>query len=434
MVFRSTEVADQWDTWCYHHDGMYYLYYLISGDRLGEGFGVASSSDGVHWQDHGWALRASDEMVRYLGTGAVWKASDFDTSGLFVCNYSEWREEPNGRVTQNILFAWSTDLIEWHKYGDELIFRVDEWYYDKYGRWDCIYPMPRREGGYYGIWTATPMALGYSEDGITWQAMEPPYFEPEAAEAGAFWPIGDRIYAMLGENGAMWSYVAEDVRGPYRRSAKNPRLLNAGHTYFSRFLPTPEGLLVNHHSMSPRGVYSAPLKRAVVDDEGTLRLAYWEGNETIKGDEVPVLSDGPATPAMSLVSGYLNFRKGIVAEGTIRIPRTVGDVAGAYLYVGSTGYAIRVLPGGVTEIGQMDAFGDYWGPQQRVDRERRFPDPSRFRLLARRGMLEFYLDDQLIECQMLTGTADVERARVGVLGPASAVADLRVWEMSLGVA
>ena len=50
MVFRSTEVADQWDTWCYHHDGTYYLYYLISGDCLGEGFGVASSPDGVHWQ------------------------------------------------------------------------------------------------------------------------------------------------------------------------------------------------------------------------------------------------------------------------------------------------------------------------------------------------------------------------------------------------
>ena len=54
---------------------------------------------------------------------------------------------------------------------------------------------------------------------------------------------------------------------------------------------------------------------------------------------------------------------------------------------------IRVkLPFGGVSADQMDAFGDYWGPQQRVDREWSFPDPSRFRLLARRGMLEFYAD------------------------------------------
>ncbi len=431
MIFKSQQVTDQWDTWCFHHDGTYFLYYLISGDRLGEGFGVATSVDGVHYDDQGWALRASSEMVRYLGTGAVWKAPDFDRSGLFVCNYSEWRQEPNGRETQNILFAWSTDLVEWHKFGDEHMFRADEWHYDKYGRWDCIYPMPRAEGGYYGIWTAAPMALGYTEDGLTWHAMEPPTFEPEATEAGAFWPIGDKVYAMLGGNGAMWSYVADNVAGPYRRSPRNACLLNAGNTYFSRFLSTPEGLLVNHHSMSPGGVYAAPLKRAEVDSEGTLRLQYWEGNDALKGEGVAVLSNGPATPAMTLVTDYLNFRSGIVAEGTIQMPRVMAEVAGVYLYAGATGFAVRLLPGGVVEIGQMDAFGDYWGPQQRVDREWSFPPNPRFRLLARRGMMEFYLDEQLIECQQLTGTGAVERARIGVIGPRGAVQDVRAWEMSL---
>jgi len=130
--------------------------FLIQEHGIGDGFGVATSKDGVHWDDHGWAIRPSDKMVTFLGTGAVWKAPDFDQTGKFLCNYSEWRIEPEtGRQTQNILFAWSTDLIHWTKFGDEYMFKVDQEHYDKYGRWDCIYPMPRAEGGYWGSWSAT---------------------------------------------------------------------------------------------------------------------------------------------------------------------------------------------------------------------------------------------------------------------------------------
>lgn len=111
MIFCSNQVKAQWDTWAYYHQGTYYLYYLITEDSPGEGFGVATSTDGVHWQDHGWAIRASEQMVRYLGTGAVWKAADFGETGRFICNYSEHRVEKDGQITQNILFAWSTDLI-----------------------------------------------------------------------------------------------------------------------------------------------------------------------------------------------------------------------------------------------------------------------------------------------------------------------------------
>ena len=75
MIFRSDLVKAQWDTWCTHHNGSYYLHYLIT-EHVGEGFGVAISTDGVHWTDLGWAIRASDQMVRYLGTGSVWKAVD----------------------------------------------------------------------------------------------------------------------------------------------------------------------------------------------------------------------------------------------------------------------------------------------------------------------------------------------------------------------
>ena len=98
MIFKSEQVAAQWDTWCYHHAGTWYLYYLITESSAGEGFGVATSADGVHWEDHGWAIRASDDMVRYLGTGSVWR--DPAADGRFLCNYSEWRPDDEGEPRQ----------------------------------------------------------------------------------------------------------------------------------------------------------------------------------------------------------------------------------------------------------------------------------------------------------------------------------------------
>jgi len=203
-------------------------------------------------------VRESDKNLKYLGAGAVWKDPNFEETGRFICNYSEHREEADGKVTQNILFAWSTDLIHWNKFGEEYMFRVDEGFYDKYGRWDCIFPMSRAEGGYWGTWTATAhpdsevkgiVGIGYSEDGVIWMALEPPVVEPGVGESGAFYRFGDRIYAMFGAGG-MWNYSAEKVTGPYTREKKNALLLQRGHSYFSRYLPTPEGVLVNHQVMS----------------------------------------------------------------------------------------------------------------------------------------------------------------------------------------
>ena len=117
MIFRSHRFSAYWDTWCYHHGRTFFLYYLITERGHGEGFGVAVLSDGVHWEDRGWAVRASDKMVGYLGTGSVWP--DLRWHGRFLCNYSEWREDETGKAQQKILFASSDDLIRWEKLGDD---------------------------------------------------------------------------------------------------------------------------------------------------------------------------------------------------------------------------------------------------------------------------------------------------------------------------
>ena len=448
MIFKSERVAAQWDTWCYYHNGTYYLYYLITEHSHGEGFGVASSSDGVHWTDHGWALRASDRMLHFLGTGAVWMSSDFDEGGRFICNYSEWRPGRDGGRTQNIFFAWSEDLVHWHEYGDECAFTIDERFYEKRGRWDCIFPMPRPQGGYYGTWTATPkgrdgleggIGLGYSEDGLHWEAAEPAVVIPDADESGAFWQFGDKVHAMFGKGGeGMVAYSAERVAGPYLMAAKNPVLLRCGHTYFCRFLPTPNGVLVNHHAMSGQKhgdrpiTYAAPLKRAHVDPEGILRLKYWEGNDALKGE--PLATDRTrSTASVRPIADRLDFARGVVVEGSVPIPDHGQSAPVALaLDAGDRCYAVRVQAEARVEMGLMCTSNNTFKCMHWAERDLVLRGQVPFRLLARRGMLEFYLADHLMECWTMgcPGARAVGLRLVGAW-PADAARQVQVWHMSL---
>jgi len=438
MVFKSDTVTAQWDTWCYHHDGTYYLYYLVT-EKTGEGFCVASSKDGVHWKDHGWAIRTSNRNPYYLGTGSVWKSPDFDKTGRFICNYSEHRKDPSGKRTQNILFAWSKDLIHWTKFGDEKMFKVDTAHYKEHGRWDCIYTIPRKEGGYWGTWTATgatrkgTVGIGYSKDGLHWKALPPPVVAPGVYESGAFHRFGDRVYAMFGARGNMWAYSADKVTGPYKRCETNPHLLARGHTYFSRFFPIPGAVLVNHHSMtgeSKRGrligvdTYAAPLKLAEVDKAGVLRLKYWKGNDSLKGKPLKtraVLSTISVEEAVDV-----DFGRGLIAEGGLIVPQgPKGDFSHVTIRADKKNYAIRLHSDGSVDMGTTDADGANWKKKHGANRRLKFGEVVSMRLLVRRGMLELYLDDHLMECW----TMGCHRARTAAIKIAGG--DVKMWEMTL---
>jgi len=427
MLFKSERITKTWDTWMAFHEGCYYLYYATSETAPGDGFAVAASTDGLRWRDYGRVLVPSDQMVRYLGAGSVWKEAGFPVTGRFLCNYSEWRQEGEASV-QNLLFAWSKDLIHWHKYGDEAMFGIDECFYQKvkpdtrgpweWPRWDGMCVIPRPQGGYYGYWTATPKgALGFgfgkSIDGLHWQALEPPRIEwsdpPEMyfVEVGGVHELEGQYYAMVGDYASihcgMFTLTAASPSGPFRPAVKNFGLLcnqSRMHAYFTRFLDTPGGVLVNHHVLA-RGQFSdeyfetyfAPLKRAVIKEEG-LYLAWWEGNDGLKRTPIeifgmdgrPLRFDPPA---------------GILLEGRLDLPGRlfVGHGAG-------TGTWIRVGAGGVTEIGPGNQDGTDFQPEERVDRQVLFPASPRFRLLLRQTMLEFYLDDLLIQCYMMETPTD----------------------------
>ncbi len=436
MLFTSKFTSRMWDTWLYHHAGVFYLYYLITEEGPGAGFGVATSTDGVHWEDHGWGLRASEQVQRYLGTGSVWKDPNFDRTGRFLCNYSEWRLEGKHFV-QYIYFAWSDDLLHWRKLEELPPFGPDDLFYkrtEEDARWDCIWTVERLEGGYYGYWTATPRACpgfgyGHSLDGVRWKALEPPRIEwgdvePfRSIEVGAVRQFEGRYYAMLGDytpnHCGMYTFLSDTPAGPFRPSPRNFALLRGQarmHAYFTRFCELPGEVLVNHHATSygetpgsPSTTYFAPLKKAALVD-GALYLQWWPGNERLKEGVVELLQ-----PEDNVI--HFDPAKGFLLEGVLRLPGRLRIATGAATGE-KTGVEIRVGEKGVTEIGPAE--GEIFVPEERSDREVRFANPAGFRLLLREKMVELYLDDYHIQSYSMVKPSD---GRIE-----TDVQEVRVWE------
>lgn len=409
MLFRTNTADATWDTWMYYDRGVYYLYYLITEHSPGESFGVAVSTDGVHWEDRGPQLWASSRMVEYLGTGAVWPLG----GSAFACNYSEWRESPEG-ISQNIYFARSSDLVHWEKLGDASVFSPDARYYRTWladgARWDCIYPLKKEDcPGFWGVWTATPKAgrgigLGESEDGLRWQALPPPDidltpFGECAVEAGAITRHGGRYYLMIGSYAhpdAMGIFAADRVEGPYAPQRESFSLFSnreTMHAYFARFLETPEGTLVNFHVLLRERnghdrpyTYFSPLKLVDYDEAGTLRLKWWPANDALLGEPLGAPAGTMACEATVQSGEALDF---LLVDGSRR-----------RLVVDQRGRAEMRDPERVLEI---------------ADRAVELGPTFSLRVLMRGTLVEVYAEDWFLLCYTLPST--VERMELGGADP-----------------
>jgi acyl-CoA thioesterase-1 len=447
---QHQETGNMWDVWLYHHEGTYYLYYLANaGPRPAKGepwnnISLATSPDGVHWTEKGPILKKAEEAT-WMGTGSTWKSPAFDQDGKFYMNFSE---EIGGR--QNIYFAESKDLLHWTRLeGEDYRFVQDERWYKKNGRWDCIWTLPKPGGGFYGYWTASPhskdskFGFGESDDGLHWKALPPPEVSGvnrEHAEVGAVEKIGNKYYLLLGNYPPyMVTLVADRPEGPFRAAQKNFNILT-GHTYFCRFFPHPtDGMLVCHFIRDRNGEVSfAPLKDVRIDGEGTLRLGWWKGNEKMKRVAIAVETPTDTPKTIAMLGQMFDASKGIILEGTLRLPKgKVEQRSGLYIECGNRGGAgVLIDHSGVAELGSIQANGDDFkisevnkrGKKQdlkRVDREMTFASPARFRLLLKGPLMEFYLDDILIESFALPDNAT---GRIGVINSAETLGTLKAWE------
>jgi hypothetical protein len=424
MFFQGRTLGGQWDTWLYHHEGTYYLFLLAGPGGNWHGIGMATSPDGVHWTDRGLVLSKA-RGVTWLGTGSTWKSPGYEKDRKFFLNFSEWRGD-----RQTIFFAQSTDLLHWTRLDGAYEFKQDERWYEPKGRWDCIYSIARPGGGLFGYWTADPkgrpgVGFGESLDGVRWTALPPPRFLDGAphGECGAVERFGDRYFMMLGSNGEMLTLVADRPEGPFRPARKNYHLLG-GHTYFSRFFSAPDGILVNHHSMAG-GVYFAPLKQAVVDAEGTLRLKWWKGNERLKHRPLDVRPPRDNASPVAMLDNTFDIGAGVVLEGTFTAQTSAGQKSlGLFIeHPDRSGTALLLRRDGVAEIGPMQADGAGFAVKSRVDHQLPLHPVTRFRLLMKYSLLELYLDDHLIQCWSVPGCPT---GRIGLVG--RGIENLRAWQ------
>jgi len=402
------ETGIMWDTWHYWHQGTYYLYYLARSGEAWDNISLATSLDGVTWKELGPVLRKG-EGVTWMGTGSTWKNPDSSQGAPFQLNFSEWKGP-----RQTIFMAESDDLVGWHR-RDDLEFVQEESGYEPQGRWDCIWTLPRPEGGLYGYWTATPrfgtegrFGFGHSANGLRWQALPPPKVHGVGeGEVGAVERIGGKYYMMYGCQGAMVTLVAERPEGPFHAAPRNRPLL-AGHTYFSRFFPTPDGLLVNHHSIARDGmVYMGLLKDTRLDGEGALRLGWWQGNERLKRRALPVAPAPPSPGAVVTFLEPLDISAGLILESRLDLPsHAFAPRRGLYVECQpGRGLAVLFDAVGRAECALAGERGEEAVVETRVDRQYSFPASCRWRLAVEGPLVEIYLEDLLIECFSLPAPA-----------------------------
>lgn len=492
MIFTPKSLASLWDTWLYWDGTTHYLFYLASTtrDRPWDSIGMATSVDGVHFDDLGLVIYKADD-AEMLGAGHTWRADN----GKYIFNFSELR---NG--TLEIFFAESDDLLHWTRIpSEQSISRLDPgWYAEgtefSDQRWDNIWAIPDESGsGYFGYVTAVakdgPVGLRgtcasvRSDDGIVFTTGAP-VIEPglwgDKLEIGGVEKIDEQYYMFASQAeiplGMRWSahhpqatggvYVLRSgsQEGPFELDPRQrPVLVSAPehYTYFSRFYRYGDTMLTCHHSLAPSryiatiypkvGTYLAPLKRVVVQD-GVLSFGWWEGNAALAGRTIEVSLDhssgrGLSTPAEHNASGttfdafaggqlpireHLDLHQGIVLEFTTTLQAHTGKTGGAGLLIeGDKPWSGTVL---LADTEGQFLVGGFNGYQFRADDWKALPDSCdrtiRWRVLIREQFVEVYLDDAFVQAY---SQPDTGAGRIAFVAESATVtvADVNVNVMDL---
>jgi hypothetical protein len=158
----------------------------------------------------------------------------------------------------------------------------------------------------------------------------------------------------------------------------------------------------------------APLKKAQWDDEGTLRLMWWQGNEIAKSKRVQLkaqLSQTAFDPARTLI-----------LEGVMPLS---SSPTGLYLQgTNGRGTGFLVHENGLVEYGDVSGDSSRFEKKGYVDRELALADTARFRLIRKGRITELYLNDYLMQCYSLP---ELGTGRISELGPAGSFSGLNAW-------
>lgn len=204
------------DTIPYYHDGRYHVFYLRD-HRDPDSYGIGSSwhhistTDFVHWEDHGEALAvgAIDEYDLTVATGCVFT----DANGLhhiFYTGINPYLRTPDNH-SQVILHATSDDLTTWTKHPDQAWF-PDESIYERHD-WRDPFVFVHPDTGRYTMLVASRLNQGpihrrgctavlTSDDLQTWTLAPEPFYAParyHGHECPDWFRIDDWYYLVFSE-------------------------------------------------------------------------------------------------------------------------------------------------------------------------------------------------------------------------------------------
>ena len=279
-----------------YEKGIFYLFsmYRKEGSEDFRSVWLATSSDGVHFEDRGCVVEDFPDFI--------WAMKVYRTKDAFYMNSGSFTRDGK----QAILKLWrSEDLLHW-EYCPELDVIApngDE----KGARLDCMCVL-EKDGRYYGYATGQYGFLT-SEDGIRWQPnlsrMDYRPFPPYNTALGGF-EIADfieldgRFYLFCGGFGHLGmsgygvylyeSDAPDGVFSPslpyYRLNGTSKRWVNMWERCFKK-----DGQILCHnysydgYSYEKGCVYLPPIKRLIRTDE-KLCLGWWEGNDQLYGERV----------------------------------------------------------------------------------------------------------------------------------------------------
>jgi len=506
-------VGSFWDPSVIYANNQYYMFTMYGGD----GVWLATSRDGVHWNDYGVVLKSQN-----FKNNRVWKQYVAKVGDRYILNHGAFTDQ--GTNNNLLRFYESKDLIHW-----SFLYEVpiDPRFYRPDGRWDHMFMVPKVEGkpaeGSWGYVVADPLGHGGfglmdSPDGIHFTPVKAPDiiadFPVPTLEVGGVKKFGNKYYFLGGNvnhygfNGyGVYTYTSDSPTGPFRPDMGAYRLTGTSGidgNYYIHILAgfvkdSAEDLVSDPFTFRSsagtdgRGTWFLPMRKAIVDAQGHLRLAYWKQNDLAKGNELKVdpaqnqvtfppgqtaqdpivriaatgdslvvhtdknwrafdwLESDKTRKAVVVLNHRFDLEKGIIVEGHVSahgLTRDIGDAhmtyAGFYvegsaeknsgtailLQVGDPHWRESLIGRLRTDLGFHFETLDVTGRNSATVTGL---DPGRdhtFRLWLRGGQMELYIDDMLMQSFFFFKPS----GRIGFISQESeaAFSGLKFWEMNLG--
>ncbi|HPZ52782.1 MAG TPA: hypothetical protein PLI11_07670 [Clostridia bacterium] len=307
MIFKP-RTGCMWDPTVMYINSKYYMFsmYKEKHTDLDNNMYMAVSEDGVHWEDVGAVLE---------DTNGVCKMFVYETDEYVMVNFGSFSEESRAN-NDTLRFYRSKDLKEWEYVGKAT---PDTRWYKGEGRYDHMYVI--KEGDtYYGYPVATPkpeykscFGILTSKDGVNWTSHKPPVIEwgdippINCLEGGGVEKINGKYYYIGGFVGyagnygyGLYTFIGDSPMGPFKPDKEAFRLCGfdrlEGRVFVQNLACFARGdgqLLISNavDAGGPYEIWLLPLRKAHVDEDGHLRLAYWEQNDLLKGIEIKLDSD-----------------------------------------------------------------------------------------------------------------------------------------------